>query len=167
MLYGGYVEEASLGCLVLWHPEGFDTVEDAFCDLAAAFREVVEKETKLAHERARRWNEVCPHCEKPLAPGDPLDVGEDEVADRIKTAILGIIDGSGELWDVLMDGHGWKPSAMDMPREFLRDAIVVHENAETLLGELSVEESGGTDWEHAVQKPESLPMYSVRPEESE
>lgn len=162
MLYAGYVEDSTLGCLVLWHPEGFDTVEDALQDLAVAFKEVVERETKQAHDRASHWNEVCPHCDKPLVPGDPDDVTEDEIADLIREKITSVLNDSGPLWDVLMDDHGWNPTVWDMPRTMMRDMIIVRENADTLLAEIACEEYGGIDWEQAVVRPEGLQMY--RPE---
>jgi hypothetical protein len=132
LLYVGHAEEGSNAGAVLYHPGGFETVEDGLLSLARIFRFTTESEFEEAKERARAHHR-CPHCGKLPIIEDPI--GPDDVCERVRDFVGGVTDGQGHLFDTI-DRMGWE-YINSVPRELWGEVVVVREDADKMLGDLA------------------------------
>ena len=167
ILHTGYVEECSTGSLILWNPEGFDTVEDAINSLAAAFKEAWENNRQRALASAKRYHR-CPHCDKPLVKDQPMQA--EDIAELVGTYLTGIADGSHDIWEAL-EHHGWYTGLYVAPRDVLRDAVIIGEHAGAIIGIVAAGDPGEyldivEDWESNMKLPDGMILRN-KPEEDE
>jgi hypothetical protein len=157
VLHTGYVESNSTGCLILWHPIGFDTVEDAIESLAAVFKDVWEENRERAVRSAKSYNR-CPHCDEPLIEEDPMQA--EDVAALVDDYLGGVADGSHSVWEALQN-YGWQTGLYDAPREMLPDAVIVSEHAGAIIGIVAAEDPGEyleyiEDWKGHMKVPDGI-----------
>ena len=119
----GYAEDASWSQLILVHPKGFKTVQDALIDVKAAFEEIVD--------------------EAGIRIDDIEDLSVEEV---VRTVIRGDYQDYGDLWEKLTDrgwlvGMQWNYDKMDSVKfvgvdradQLIADAENLTEEAEYLI----------------------------------
>jgi hypothetical protein len=128
VLYGGYVESSSNGCLVLHHRTGFETVLDGLRHLGQVFKIAAEWEHAQKDDRP-----VCPHCSKPIREWQP--VGEDEIRDLFLSYAGGVTDGNLNIWEIL-DEHGWGIGFPEMA--FNEPVAIVNEISEEIVAALAM-----------------------------
>jgi hypothetical protein len=166
IMHTGYVESSSTGCLILWHPKGFDTVEDALKSLGAAFLDIWNREHEEARRRSEyKWNR-CPHCDKSMFVDKPAT--DEDIAERVRLAQTGDCDGAGELHEGLW-AHYWQIGIHnDMPREYLTNAVLIFESADSPIGAYATDEFGGLNPDAETSNigvPEGMKLWNETEEE--
>ena len=159
ILHTGYVESNSTGCLILWHRDGFDTVEEALSNLGATFLALWKLEHEEEMRRAEyKWNR-CPHCGKPTVVDKPPTT--EDVAELVERLLGETIDGTGELYETLWQ-YGWNIGPVDAPREALTEAIIVHEYGAEIIGNMALDQAGddADDLDRHIKLPEGMKLWT-------
>jgi hypothetical protein len=159
ILYAGYVESTTTGCVILIHRQGFHIVEEAFESLAGIFLKTMEK-----YRNTYKPQELCAKCgEDPHRAAEWLDT--EDIEDEIRNFVLSDCDSLGvHLWEEL-SRQGWSLRIQDWPRSWLERAVIVTENADAIIAgialsppkeELEEEDPDFDWWKDTIKIPEGI-----------
>jgi len=138
VLYTGYVESASMGAVLLWHPEGFPTVMDALSDLGGALLEDYTAQVDSWLENQHNQMGKCTHCGNHPYEREEVDLEQEELANHFKEFARGSAEeGAHELWAQLHD-RGWSLRAQDIPPEIWVIPVIITEAADELLAKIAL-----------------------------
>lgn len=131
----GYVEDQKLASVIVHHPVGFGSIEEAIDDIASvivgchlAFVGYENWVPKCCREDYKKGNKYCHVCNRHLFP----EVDFDFVHYIIRKYLDGTIDGTGETyemwdWDVGMSCY------YDGENPFAFPTAVIHSNGASML----------------------------------
>lgn len=109
----GYAESASWAQLVVYHPKGFDSVQEALEDIRLAVVQTYNTESRT------------------FANSKPVSILD--ITYIVRSIVLGTLQDYGSFWEALED-RGWQPYAWDQIRKN-RTHILDVNNAEELIAQ--------------------------------
>jgi hypothetical protein len=131
VLYTGYVESGSNGCVLMQHITGFNTLKEALTHIGEAMMAVAKYHAREYLKDCCKKNEsakFCPDCGRQIV----TEIGKQEVEDEFMRFFSGVSDDSHDHYEFL-DGGGWSYWG---DFKFDKNVVWVKERAEELIAAL-------------------------------
>jgi hypothetical protein len=131
VLYTGYVESGSNGCVLMKHAKGFNTLKEALTHIGGAMKAVAEYHAREYLKdccKKSKSAKFCPECGRKIT----TEVGKQEIEDEFLRFFNGVSDDSHDHYEFL-NGGGW--SYWDNFK-FDKNVVWIKERAEELIAAL-------------------------------